>query len=224
MDDVSALDSDSGGSTVPNGGVGARIHSRAILCGPRETDVIFTRQFLHILTDLDFSHVTQTGLFITFEGPDGCGKSTQIDLLVKWLQSKGRTVYFSEWNSSGLVKSTTRLGKKEKMFTPTSFSLLQATDFADRWENFILPQLKAGAIVLDGEGVAEGLRALHGPDLPIIIVSSDRMLRERAKGIGVSASISKPFEIEELLAAVHLAEFDRVDPQALELFNYLIER
>ncbi len=58
---------------------------------------------------------------------------------------------------------------------------------------------------LDGEGVAEGLRALHGPDLPIIIVSSDRMLRERARGIGVSASISKPFEVEEFLAAVHRA-------------------
>jgi dTMP kinase len=34
------------------------------------------------------------------------------------------------------------------MFTPTTFSLLQATDFCDRWENFILPLLKAGAIVL----------------------------------------------------------------------------
>jgi len=34
------------------------------------------------------------------------------------------------------------------MFTPTSFSLLQATDFVHRWENNILPLLKAGAIVL----------------------------------------------------------------------------
>ena len=34
------------------------------------------------------------------------------------------------------------------MFTPTTFSLLQATDFADRWENHIYPLLKAGAIVL----------------------------------------------------------------------------
>ena len=89
---------------------------------------------------------TYRGKLIVVEGIDGSGKSTQIDLLVKWLQSKGRTVYFSEWNSSGLVKSTTRLGKKEKMFTPTSFSLLQATDFAERWENLILPMLKAGVM------------------------------------------------------------------------------
>jgi dTMP kinase len=88
------------------------------------------------------------GKLIVVEGIDGSGKSTQIDLLYKWLQSRGRSVYFSEWNSSDLVKSTTRLGKQEKMFTPTTFSLLQATDFADRWENRILPMLKAGVIVL----------------------------------------------------------------------------
>ena len=82
------------------------------------------------------------------EGIDGSGKSTQIDLLHKWLHSQGKSVYFSEWNSSLLVRSTTKLGKRERMFTPTTFSLIQATDFADRWENFILPLLKAGVIVL----------------------------------------------------------------------------
>lgn len=88
------------------------------------------------------------GKLIVVEGIDGSGKSTQIDLLSKWLRSQGRSVYFSEWNSSDLVKSTTRLGKDQKVFTPTTFSLIQATDFADRWQNKILPMLKAGAIVL----------------------------------------------------------------------------
>jgi dTMP kinase len=88
------------------------------------------------------------GKLIVVEGIDGSGKSTQIDLLYKWLLSQGRSVYFSEWNSSDLVKSTTRLAKDEKAFTPTTFSLLQATDFSDRWENYIYPMLKAGAIVL----------------------------------------------------------------------------
>jgi dTMP kinase len=88
------------------------------------------------------------GKLIVVEGIDGSGKSTQIDLLYKWLQSQGKSVYFTEWNSSELVKSTTRLGKDEKMFTPTTFSLLQATDFSDRWENYMLPMLRAGVIVL----------------------------------------------------------------------------
>ena len=59
-----------------------------------------------------------------------------------------KDVFFSEWNSSKMVKSTTRLGKKKHSLTPTTFSLIQATDFADRWENLFFPLLKAGIIVL----------------------------------------------------------------------------
>ena len=86
-------------------------------------------------------------LFIV-EGIDGSGKSTQLSLLHKWLESKGYGVVFSEWNSSPLVKDTTKLGKKKKMLTPATFSLIHATDFADRTEKSILPLLKAGAVVL----------------------------------------------------------------------------
>ena len=82
------------------------------------------------------------------EGIDGSGKSTQLMLLHKWLERKGYGVVFSEWNSSPLVKDTTKLGKKKKMLTPATFSLVHSTDFADRTEKNILPLLKAGAVVL----------------------------------------------------------------------------
>jgi dTMP kinase len=87
------------------------------------------------------------GKLIVVEGIDGSGKSTQISLLSHWLRSQGYAVAFSEWNSSPLVKQTTRRGKKKEMFTPTTFSLIHATDFADRMESYILPLVKAGAIV-----------------------------------------------------------------------------
>lgn len=86
-------------------------------------------------------------LFIV-EGVDGSGKSTQIALLRQWLISEGYTVFFSEWNSSPLVKKTTSRGKKKQLLTPTTFSFIHATDFADRTEHDIIPPLKAGAIVL----------------------------------------------------------------------------
>jgi dTMP kinase len=88
------------------------------------------------------------GRLFVVEGIDGSGKSTQLSLLHKWLESKGYGVVFSEWNSSPLVKDTTKLGKKKKLLTPATFSLIHATDFADRIEHSILPLLKAGAIVL----------------------------------------------------------------------------
>src|ERR1700684_1695098 len=87
------------------------------------------------------------GKLIVVEGIDGSGKSTQISLLAQGLRLRGFAVAFSEWNSSPLVHETTRRGKKKEMFTPTTFSLLHATDFADRLERYILPLLKAGAVV-----------------------------------------------------------------------------
>jgi dTMP kinase len=87
------------------------------------------------------------GKLIIVEGIDGSGKSTQLALLSQWLRSMGVAVAFSEWNSSPLVRATTKRGKKKEMFTPFSFSLIHATDFADRMERYILPMLKAGAVV-----------------------------------------------------------------------------
>ncbi|NLF51903.1 MAG: dTMP kinase [Leptolinea sp.] len=143
------------------------------------------------------------GKLIVVEGIDGSGKSTQIDLLHKWLLSKGHSVYFSEWNSSDLVKSTSRMAKQKKMFTPTTFSLMTATDFADRWERYIFPLLKAGGIVLAdryaftafARDVARGVdpqwvRSLYSfapmPDLTLYFrvpldVAVDRILSSRAK-------------------------------------------
>jgi dTMP kinase len=89
-----------------------------------------------------------SGKLFVVEGIDGSGKSTQLMLLHQWLQAEGYGVVFSEWNSSPLVKETTRRGKKKLMLTPSTFSLIHATDFADRMEHNIIPLLKAGAIVL----------------------------------------------------------------------------
>jgi dTMP kinase len=88
------------------------------------------------------------GKLFVVEGIDGSGKSTQLALLHQWLQAEGYGVVFSEWNSSPLVRETTKRGKKKQMLTPPTFSLIHATDFADRMEHNILPLLKAGAVVL----------------------------------------------------------------------------
>ncbi len=88
------------------------------------------------------------GKLIIVEGIDGSGKSTQIDLLGKWLQSLNLVTVHTEWNSSPIVRRTTKRGKQEEMLTPMSFSLVHAADFASRVHTQILPALRAGAIVL----------------------------------------------------------------------------
>lgn len=88
------------------------------------------------------------GALIAVEGVDGSGKSTQVHLLHEFLKGRGCKVHFSTWNSSALVRTATKRGKKEQLLTPTTFSLIHATDFADRYERQILPRLQAGYIVL----------------------------------------------------------------------------
>jgi len=88
------------------------------------------------------------GRLIIVEGIDGSGKSTQLQLLHKWLVSLEYRVFFTEWNSSVLVNETIKRGKKKNLLTPTTFSILHATDFADRLAQLIIPPLKAGMIVL----------------------------------------------------------------------------
>jgi dTMP kinase len=90
----------------------------------------------------------EPGVLIAVEGLDGSGKSTQIHLLHQWLYGLRLRVYFSEWNSSSLVRGATKRGKKQQLLTPTTFSLIHATDFADRYERQISPMLKGGHIVL----------------------------------------------------------------------------
>lgn len=88
------------------------------------------------------------GKLIVVEGIDGSGKSTQIHLLEKWLRFRRLSVFMTEWNSSETVKEITSKGKRKGRLTPTTFSLLHATDFADRYERNIFPLLRAGYIVL----------------------------------------------------------------------------
>jgi dTMP kinase len=88
------------------------------------------------------------GKLIAVEGLDGSGKSTQVYLLKRWLELRGHKVFFTEWNSSTIVRRATRRGKKRQLLTPTTFSLIHCTDFADRYDRTILPLLHSGAIVL----------------------------------------------------------------------------
>lgn len=91
---------------------------------------------------------TVPGKLIAVEGLDGSGKSTQVSLLKRWLELEKCKVFFTEWNSSAIVRKATRKGKRSQSLTPTTFSLIHSTDFADRYERQILPLLRAGYIVL----------------------------------------------------------------------------
>lgn len=88
------------------------------------------------------------GKLIVLEGTDGVGRSTQAELLQNWLAVEGYGVTVTEWKSSELISQVIDKAKSKNALNTTTFSLLYATDLADRLHNVILPSLRAGLIVI----------------------------------------------------------------------------
>ena len=88
------------------------------------------------------------GKLIAIEGPDGVGRSTHIDALQEWLEVQGFGVLTTGWTRSALMSKTIEIAKQGNILDPWSYSLLYATDFADRLEHQIIPALRSGFIVL----------------------------------------------------------------------------
>ena len=88
------------------------------------------------------------GKLIAIEGTDGVGRSTQVALLKNWLEVQGYAVLETGWARSNLMHKSIELAKSGNTMDRMTFTLLYATDFADRFENLILPALKSGHLVL----------------------------------------------------------------------------
>jgi dTMP kinase len=88
------------------------------------------------------------GKLIVLEGTDGVGRSTQSELLQNWLAVEGYGVTVTEWKSSELISRVIDKAKSKNALNTITFSLLYATDLADRLHNIILPALRAGLVVI----------------------------------------------------------------------------
>jgi dTMP kinase len=134
-----------------------------------------------------------TGVFISFEGGDGTGKSTQIKILSERLRTAGREVVETRepGGSDGgeAIRALIVKGAKDR-WSPLTEALLMYAARRDHLERTILPALERGAVVISDrfadssmayQGVAGGagvdnLKALHDlvvgdhdPDLTIIL-------------------------------------------------------
>ena len=89
-----------------------------------------------------------SGKLIVIEGTDGAGRTTQIDLLKPWLEELGHAVLDTGMTRSRLAGEGIRRAKEGNNLGHVTQSLFYATDFIDRFENEIVPALRAGFIVL----------------------------------------------------------------------------
>ncbi len=93
----------------------------------------------------------EKGLFITFEGIDGCGKSTQIGLLESYLKEKGKEVLLIREPGGTAVGEKIReilLEKKNDSMKPLTELLLFEAARAQITEEKIIPATEAGKVVI----------------------------------------------------------------------------
>lgn len=92
----------------------------------------------------------QKGLFITFEGCDGCGKTTQLELLAKYLQGKGYDVIVTrEPGAKGLGETLREiLLNYDGEVSSNCESFLFLADRAQHIDTIVKPAIDAGKIVL----------------------------------------------------------------------------
>lgn len=92
----------------------------------------------------------EKGLFITFEGCDGCGKTTQLELLAKYLQDKGYDVIVTrEPGARGLGEKLREiLLNYDGEVSSNCESFLFLADRAQHIDTIVKPAIDAGKIVL----------------------------------------------------------------------------
>ncbi len=149
--------------------------------------------------------MSQKGLFISFEGIDGSGKSTQARLLADHLQMQGREVVLTRepGGSPGAeeIRALVLQGDPDRWSAETEILLFTAAR-RDHLERTIRPALQAGKVVIcdrfadstrmyqglsrgDLRGVVDDLHALMigtEPDLTILIDMDPNEGLTRAKG------------------------------------------
>jgi dTMP kinase len=148
---------------------------------------------------------TKRGLFITFEGPEGSGKSTQLRRLAARLRTEGRTVVETAepgGTAIGMQIRRVLLDAKNHELRPTTELLLMFAARAQNVDELVLPALSRGEIVLCDrftdsslvyQGAARGLGAdvvyevdriaCRGlvPDLTIVVDIATELGLERAR-------------------------------------------
>ena len=159
------------------------------------------------------------GLFITFEGGDGCGKTTQINLLDAYLRSKGyKTLLTREPGSKGLgVKLREILLNYDGEVSPTCESFLFLADRAQHVDCIIKPAIEDGIIVLCDRHI-DSTVAYQGYGRGLDIEQIHKLNEIATSGLKPDLTIVLDVDVETSQKRVGV-EKDRMESAGIEFFE-----
>ena len=158
-------------------------------------------------------------LFITFEGADGCGKTTQIELLNKYLQENGfKTLVTREPGAKGLgVKLREILLNYNGEVSPNCESFLFLADRAQHVDCVIKPALNDGVIVLCDRHT-DSTVAYQGYGRQLDIEQIKKLNEIAVNGLKPDLTIVFDIDIETSMQRVGKTK-DRMESAGMDFFN-----
>ena len=158
-------------------------------------------------------------LFITFEGADGCGKTTQIELLDKYLKEKGfKTLVTREPGAKGLGEKLREiLLNYDGEVSPNCESFLFLADRAQHVDCVIKPALKKGIIVLCDRHT-DSTVAYQGYGRQLDIEQIKKLNEIAVNGLKPNLTIVFDIDIETSMQRVGKTK-DRMESAGTEFFN-----
>ena len=158
-------------------------------------------------------------LFITFEGADGCGKTTQIELLNKYLQENGfKTLVTREPGAKGLGEKLREiLLNYDGEVSPNCESFLFLADRAQHVDCIIKPALKDGVIVLCDRHT-DSTVAYQGYGRLLDIEQIKKLNEIAVNGLKPDLTIVFDIDIETSMQRVGKTK-DRMESAGIDFFN-----
>ena len=165
----------------------------------------------------------QRGLFITFEGGDGCGKTTQIDLLDEYLRNKGyKTLITREPGAKGLgTKLREILLNYDGEVSSKCESFLFLADRAQHVDCIIKPAIEEGVIVLCDRH-ADSTVAYQGYGRGVNIDELKHLNNLATSGLKPDLTIVLDVDVETSMQRVG-KEKDRMESAGIEFFERVRE-
>ena len=167
----------------------------------------------------------QRGKFITFEGLDGCGKSTQLEMAKEWLKDKGFSVIKSREPGGTSIGQEIRrilLNPNHKELNPESELLLYLADRIQNLHESILPAKSAGNIVLcdrshDSTIAYQGYG--RGLDLDVLEPIIGTYIKPYTPDFTLLLTISPETVFKRLKKRKENLKTDRLDQESLSFFE-----
>lgn len=163
------------------------------------------------------------GLFITFEGADGCGKTTQLKLLAEYLQKNGVDVLVTrEPGAKGLgEKLRDILLNYDGVVSDRCEAFLFLADRAQHIDTIVAPAVDAGKIVLCDRHI-DSTAAYQGYGRGQDIVQINKLNMIATSGRKPDLTIVFDIDAETSLARVGSTK-DRMESSGIEFFNRVRE-